>query len=218
MTSFMGAERIKHQNLLRQVAKYYTLKLSEHGATPEGVDWNSQESQIIRFNQLLEVTGEDRKCSVLDYGCGYGAMARHMRDIGYIGTYVGFDISEEMIKVAREQQSELQDCDFISDTPLLPIIDYTLASGLFNVKQDVPVDMWQSYVVDTIHEIAEHSRKGFSFNMLTVYSDQEKMSGNLYYGDPGFYVDHCIRNYSRYVTVNHCNYGLHEFTMLVRKK
>ena len=40
-------------DLLRgQARDYYEGKLRTHGATPAGVDWNSQESQELRFALL----------------------------------------------------------------------------------------------------------------------------------------------------------------------
>ncbi|MNE88029.1 hypothetical protein D3C80_1852890 [compost metagenome] len=60
------------------------------------------------------------------------------------------------------------------------------------------------------------SRKGFSFNCLTSYSDLEYMRDYLYYGDPCFYFDYCKRAFSGQVALLH-DYGLYEFTLLVRK-
>ncbi len=35
--------------LLEEVAEYYSSKLAQHGETPRGVDWNGEESQVLRF-------------------------------------------------------------------------------------------------------------------------------------------------------------------------
>jgi hypothetical protein len=51
--------------------------------------------------------------------------------------------------------------------------------------------------------------------MLTKYSDADRMRGDLYYGDPAFFFDHCKRSFSRNVALLH-DYGLYEFTILVR--
>lgn len=213
----MDGNSIKHQKLLKQVENYYTQKIEEHGATHLGVDWNSIESQNLRFDQLLKITGDERDCSIIDYGCGYGAMASYIRRNGYRGEYFGFDISEAMIKRAREQKLKLPDCTFVSNLNSFGIADYTIASGIFNVKQQIPNNEWFAYVVDTIRILSEHSLKGFAFNMLTSYSDKDKMRPDLFYGDPLFFIDHCIRTYSRHVAMLH-NYGLYEFTILVHIK
>ena len=38
-----------------EVADYYSAKLAEHGETPQGVDWNGAESQVLRFEQLTRI-------------------------------------------------------------------------------------------------------------------------------------------------------------------
>lgn len=205
----------KHEKILTQVKAYYGDKLHLHGATHLGVDWNSVQSQTLRFDQLLKVIGSERACSVIDYGCGYGAMAPYIRSLGYTGKYVGFDISEAMIEEARKQQSKISQCFFVTDRDSLHVADYTIASGIFNVKQQTQNSEWLKYVLDTIRSMAGISRKGFSFNMLTSYSDKDKIRPDLFYGDPCFFIDHCIRTYSRHVAMLH-DYGLYEFTILVR--
>lgn len=61
------------------------------------------------------------------------------------------------------------------------------------------------------------SRLGFAFNCLTSYFDEDKKRDYLYYADPGIVFDLCKRRYSRNVAVLH-DYGLYEFTILVRKQ
>jgi hypothetical protein len=58
---------------------------------------------------------------------------------------------------------------------------------------------------------------GFAFNCLTAYSDAHKMQSYLYYADPCRLFDLCKRRYSRNVALLH-DYGLYEFTILVRKE
>ena len=41
--------------ILEKVSRYYSGKLEAHGATARGVDWNSTESQRLRFVQLLDL-------------------------------------------------------------------------------------------------------------------------------------------------------------------
>ena len=43
------------ESLLRTVAAYYAGRLLEHGETARGVDWNSESSQALRFDTLLEL-------------------------------------------------------------------------------------------------------------------------------------------------------------------
>lgn len=204
-----------HDELRRTAERYYTSKLEEHGPTPEGVDWNSAESQALRFEQLLTVHRRSGPFSINDYGCGYGALAEFLAERFDDFAYCGFDVSEPMVEQATERLGADPRCRFVSRDDDLGPADYTVASGVFNVRQEARDESWRAYVLDTIDRLAELSSEGFSFNMLTSYSDPEHMRPDLYYGDPRFFFDHCKRNHSRQVALLH-DYGLYEFTMIVR--
>ncbi|MCB0334746.1 MAG: hypothetical protein KDD62_00530, partial [Bdellovibrionales bacterium] len=77
-------------------------------------------------------------------------------------------------------------------------------------------DQWSEYVEGLLDKMNAICTKGFSFNMLTSYSDKEYMRDYLYYADPCHIFDLCKRKYSRNVALLH-DYGLYEFTVLVRK-
>lgn len=62
-----------NQEILKQVDVYFAEKIQKFGATHWGVDWNSDESQCLRFEQLTKiVTKSDEPFSICDFGCGYG--------------------------------------------------------------------------------------------------------------------------------------------------
>jgi SAM-dependent methyltransferase len=194
-----------------RVARYYAAALAAHGPTPRGVDWNSIESQELRFTQLLAVVGDDRDATVLDFGCGYGALASRLRRDGYRGVYTGYDAAPEMVAAAPDMTG----CRFTSDAASLSPSDYTIASGVFNVRLDVPVPEWEAYVRDSLDAIASLSRRGFAFNMLTRYADAHRMRTDLYYADPGSWLTYCLERFGRRVALRH-DYPLYEFTILVR--
>ena len=73
------------------------------GATARGVDWNSETAQELRFSQLIKVIDPERPFSLLDYGCGYGALAAYLLRLGYpLEYYAGYDILESILIKARE--------------------------------------------------------------------------------------------------------------------
>lgn len=61
-------------DLLNQVAEYDNDKIVTHGQTPAGVDWNSAESQSLRFIQLSKALPETGAFTLNDLRCGYGAL------------------------------------------------------------------------------------------------------------------------------------------------
>jgi SAM-dependent methyltransferase len=201
--------------LLDAVQRYYSEKIAEHGPTARGVDWNDQASQELRFEQLLKVCDFDSPFTINDYGCGYGALARYLEDRGCDFEYTGFDISERMVEQARDLLRGSERCRFVASEDELRRADYTVASGIFNVRLDAQAEAWERHVFATLARLDALSGRGFAFNMLTSYSDPERMRPDLYYADPRVIFDHCKRSFSRWVALLH-DYGLYEFTILVR--
>jgi SAM-dependent methyltransferase len=206
---------MSNQRIIQQVRQYYEGKLADHGRTPRGVDWNSEESQRLRFRELLRVLDGDREASVNDYGCGYGALAGYLRDQGHAGAYCGFDISPTMVVAARETYGSLPACRFTSDRAELTPAMYTLASGIFNVKQTAGDEDWRAYVLATIADLVSLSTHGCAFNVLTSYSDPERRRPDLYYANPLDLFDYCKRHVSKRVALLH-DTALYEFTLIVR--
>ena len=204
------------ETLRDQARAYYEAKLRAHGATPAGMDWNSQASQELRFRQLARLWEDDPEASVVDYGCGYAALASYLRQAGHRGPYLGFDVSAEMIHAAGEHVAGLDGCRVTSRRDDLSPLDYAVASGVLNVKQQAGDSEWGAYVRATIADLAALGTRGFAFNALTCYSDAGKRRPDLYYADPLELFDHCRRTYSRFVSLLH-DYPLYEFTLLVRR-
>lgn len=200
---------------LEQVRAYYAGRLASHGTTPRGVDWSSLESQELRFAQLLRLCDATRPFRLGDYGCGYGALLDYLEARGLKCSYAGYDLGAEMVAAARARHSRQPSYVFATEESVLKGADYIVASGLFNVKLGAEPQPWQAYVLATLERFAALAIRGFAFNVLTSYSDPERMRPDLYYADPCFFFDHCKRRYSRNVALLH-DYGLYEFTLLVR--
>jgi len=194
---------------------YYAPRLAEHGASARGVDWNSSESQRLRFDQLLRVRERGEPCSLLDFGCGPGALAHMLVALGEPVDYRGFDVSERMIDLARARNPDPAACRFSQLPGELEPADYVIASGVFNLRLDVDEAPWEAYVLETLDTLAKLARRGFAFNLLTSWSDADRMRPDLFYADPARFFDHCKRRYSHNVALLH-DYGLYEWTMLVR--
>jgi SAM-dependent methyltransferase len=202
--------------MLDSVRDYYEEKLSAFGPTPRGVDWNGNESQFTRFEALSSllpgvITSE---FSLDDYGCGYGAFAKHLHASGFTHVdYLGIDVSSAMVAEASKANPDQR---FVVGKQSPRVADYAVASGIFNVALDADRTTWQEYVLRTLDEINAATLRGFAFNCLTAYSDKDKMRPHLYYGDPCFFLQHCMMNYSTQAALLH-DYGLYEFTILVKK-
>ena len=200
--------------LYRDIDNYYSNKLKIHGATPKGVDWNNEESQFIRFEQLSKIINSDS--SVLnDIGCGYGKYLEYLAQYHKTIKYRGYDFSNEMIKEALKKYPNNK-FFHISNLDEIQNAEYSISSGIFNVKMNYSKTKWLSYILATLKQIDLKSDKGFSFNMLTKYSEKKYMRNNLYYADPLFFFDYCKQKFSRNVSLIH-DYNLWEFTILIKK-
>jgi SAM-dependent methyltransferase len=194
---------------------FFTERVEKYGSSHEAVDWNSAASQELRFSQLTKVCDPSRQYSLIDYGCGYGALARYLADRGDRFSYQGFDMTPAMVEQARASLADLPGVSLTSDPAELQPADYVIACGVFSMKLDASDEAWQDYVLRTLDELASLSTRGFAFNSLTSYSDPPRMRPDLYYPDPGFYFDHCKRHFARNVALLH-DYDLYEFTIIVR--
>ncbi len=210
-------EENKNRAILADVAAYYSGKLAVHGQSPQGVDWNGEEGQMLRFRQLCRIIDRPGEVWVNDLGCGYGALFDFLAADRSEIRYVGVDISASMIDAARERLKNRPNARFIQASVPDAVGDYGIASGIFNVRLGRTDAEWQAYVESTLDELDRTSRSGFAFNCLTSYSDADRMRPDLYYADPCRLFDLCKRRYARNVALNH-DYGLYEFTILVRKQ
>lgn len=206
-----------NSSIIFQVSEYYTNKLLQHGQTPQGVDWNGEKSQILRFEQLCRILPpQTTGFSLNDLGCGYGALLDYLQNKYSTFKYIGVDISPEMIKAAEQLHVGSNQARFIASSEPDTIADYSVASGILNVRLQESDAKWFDYLQATLDLLDKSSRLGFSFNCLTSYSDEEKKQDYLYYSDPCRMFDLCKRRYARDVALLH-DYGLYEFTILVRK-
>lgn len=204
------------EDLLHEVARYYSDKLVQHGATPQGVDWNGAEGQQLRFAQLARIIGPGDGFVLNDLGCGYGALFDFLKERHGDFSYVGVDVSADMVLAAQQRHAQEPRARFVTAGEPDQQADYGVASGIFNVRQGRSEAEWSAYVEGMLDVLHASSRSGFAFNCLTSYSDAERKRADLYYADPCALFDLCKRRYSRQVALLH-DYGLYEFTILVRK-
>ena len=161
------------------------------------------------------VSQDEPAVSLLDVGCGYGALLDHLNAVGLTVDYRGFDVSEAMVDAARARHQASRSA-FTSSVEAIEPASFAVASGIFNVKLHHSVEQWRGYVLETIGSLDTLSTRGFAFNMLSTYSDPEKRRDDLFYADPCEMFDLCKRRFATRVALLH-DYPLFEFTVIVRK-
>jgi SAM-dependent methyltransferase len=199
------------------LAGYYRDAAAQDNAAKQ-VGWRDATAQERRFAALVQLLPLGEPFSVNDLGCGQGDLLSYLVDRGCKGiNYTGYDVIEEMIRLAKEKHGQAgARFSKVKSASEMRSADFTVASGIFNLRTDLPDEDWLSYILDTLAHMDTKSSRGFAFNCLTTYSDAECMRQELYYADPLFIFDHCKKQFSRNVALLH-DYGEFDFTVIVRK-
>lgn len=199
---------------LAGVASMYDGNLAAHGVSAKSVGWRDAETQDLRFAKLCEVIAGAAPFTVNDFGCGYGAMFTYLANTfgSRLSAYRGFDISNEMLRAARERLADDR-VELVPGATISQAADYTFVSGTYNVRLQASDEEWRAHIERSLDDVAAHSTRGFAFNLLSTYVDWKQ--DGLFYADPLYFFDLCKRKYSRFVSLLH-DYPLYEWTILVR--
>lgn len=136
--------------------KFYKAAIKAHGYTPQGVHWNSENSQEVRFEVLLQFLDDVSDMTLVDVGCGFGDLYCYMPCKPK--AYIGVDIMHEMVVEARERTGcMIIQADVLKDR--LPVADYYVCSGAMNILTRFETHLF-------IQRCFEASRRGFIFNLL----------------------------------------------------
>jgi len=216
-----GVERASPLDAIcSDIDAYYTACVARHGATPRGVDWSCEATQGLRFVQLLKLCDASVPFSLNDVGCGYGALVPFLaaRFPSCEIDYLGLDLSRAMISRARRRFAGPQR-RFVVAAQSPRIADYSVASGVMNVNVGYSREAWESYVGTVLQRMFVTSRCGFSVNFM--YAAGGEMDGHpeaprLYRTTPATWAGYCERELQATVEIVD-NYGMKEFTLLVRR-
>ena len=204
---------------LRKSREYFLDKITTHGPVPQGVDFNGPAAQSVRFDQLVRIVEPARPFSLIDYGCGYGALLPYLGGRGWDFEYWGYDELDAMVAAARREFGDSEHVHFTTELPSVPRCEYLIAGSIFNIKFDVEADTWREHTLGVLRKMDSMCTRGMAFDILTSYSDPDRMAlrPDLYFADPLFYFDFCKRSFGPNVALLH-DYGLYDFTILVRKQ
>jgi SAM-dependent methyltransferase len=146
---------------------FYRNALERYGHTPQGAHWESARSQRVRFEVLRRLLPADLSAvSLVDMGCGLGDLFRYLEIRSDLpGTYIGIDVVEPMVEIARQRTGEeVLLLDALRDP--LPQADYYLCSGAMNT-------LTREETRQFIERCLAASGVGFIFNLLRGADDCE---------------------------------------------
>jgi SAM-dependent methyltransferase len=206
------------QQLKQTVIDYFEQCLAQHGDSPQGVDYNGQNSQDQRFAVMADVAPLAGQ-TVLDVACGLGHFYDFLQAQQILpARYQGIDLAPQMIATAQQRHPQLE---FIvqdlltTPPPAAPLFDYVICCGLFHLKADNSDCDWSDFCRAMISRLYSYARRGLAFNMITDQVDYRV--DRLYYASPVDYFDFCRQQLSRHVRLRH-DYPLYEFTLYVYRE
>ena len=187
---------------LDRLARHYETLARRHGASAAANQWRDLETQERRFAVLADIAPDIVTASVLDFGCGTGALYGFLKEkLGFTGTYCGVDISTTSIEVARQTwpEARFERANLLAgDT--VGKFDYVLISGVFNnrLHEDWPC---MSYLQEVLQAVWPLARKGLAFNAMSTYVDYQ--DENLCYFSPEEIFAFCKTRLSAKVLLRH---------------
>lgn len=207
--------------------EYFESLLTQHGANHLALDWNSVESQHLRYKVLKEILVYGKKASgisVLDVGCGLGDLYGFFKLEGMVHrhriTYTGYDISSKLLEAARKKYPEAKfEHKDILEERYLPKFDYIFCSGVFNIRT-VDEDDHLDFVREMLNRMYDLANCGLAVNFLSegelpISNYDELNSGRYYYFEPEKIMHFCRFICSRFILRHDYHPG--DFTVFLLK-
>ena len=91
-------------SISKELEQHYSKTFSLHGPSSAGVDWGADgKNALLRYDKMLQVANCSpiKRPSLLDVGCGYGALYRHAIAKNFDLKYTGIDVAANMIDWAE---------------------------------------------------------------------------------------------------------------------
>lgn len=207
-------------SISQNLKDHYRKTFLKHGASSEGVDWGPDPSKaLIRNSKMLEVlrpVGQnERRPSLLDVGCGYGALAELIKLNKIDVDYYGLEIVPEMVKFAKKKHPEAKffEGDFLEFSG--GNFNYVVCNGILTQKLFASNSEMKRYSQSMIKRMFDFCDDGIVFNMMSTHVNYQ--SENLYYQNPVEMLAWCISELSPQVKLD-CTYELwFEYSLFVYK-
>jgi SAM-dependent methyltransferase len=146
--------------------------------------WGTHEGQAARFDALTRAANY-RGGSVVDFGCGTGALKRHLDTLGHPFTYLGLDLNPKMLELARSLNEGGDFRRIAPDSVDFPPADYVFASGVFQFA-DPAEPLYYRRLVEALFR---RSRVAMAANFLSALRDDDARDPEELYLLPDDAVD-----------------------------
>ena len=204
----------------KRLAQHYKKVYALHGDTPAGVDWGiERELAVSRQRKMLDLIikelSTENKPSVLDVGCGYGALVDLIKQRKLDIDYFGLEIVHEMLTSARAQHPECTfiEADFLESDE--QTYDYLVCNGILTQKLSTSKMEMDLYAKAVIKKMFRQCKKGIAFNVMNTNVNFQ--SDNLYYHSPVEMIAWCISELSPRVKLDCAYEPWYEYTVYLYK-
>jgi len=185
-----------YENVTPAALARYNSRYEKFGVDVKTLGWGSNEQQRYRFEQTLRSGFDFTGKSLLDIGCGFGDYADFLSSIGQAGSYVGWDINDNLIRDARKKHSGRENTTF-SVTDMLrreatePVADIGIMLGLLNFNLQ-PLDNLD-YSKKMIRSAYKSVRQLLVVDFLSAFTDPNYPKEDfVYYHDPAEILRFCL--------------------------
>ncbi len=197
-----------HKKDKENIIKRYNKRLEEHGFSIRSLASGSDERRNLRFQILTEVGIADGD-TVLDLGCGFADLKEFFTKVGLKINYIGIDINEKIIKIAKENKPDLdlRVCDILNNE-LSDKIDYIVSTSSFNNL--LFEENNYTFIEKLLLKCQSIAKKGVAIDFLSSYVDF-KVNDDVFYYEP-----ERILSISKQITKKVCirhDYELFEFCL-----
>lgn len=191
-----------HADTNRRLAQHYGALLKQHGDSPLAAQWSADPGVQHRRFEALGHIGIPLEGKILDFGCGLGDLLPYLRmHRGFTGSYVGYDLSEDVVAHARRKHQADQGARFeardIFVSPPTEDFDLVWICGTFNIKC---ADS-DTYIRDVLRILFARALSGMTFSLMSTYVDF--FAPDLHYADPEAMFRFCKEELSPCVTLRH---------------
>ena len=184
------------ENKLSQI---YWNRFEQFGSTPQGSFWATEARQTRRFEIILceidKLSGA-AGFSLADIGCGYGALVDYLlkRPASSVTSYIGYDISEQLIAACKRKFKKPW-ARFICSSAPDQEQDFTVMSGPFNLAATRDLVLWQNYVFDTLQACWSHTKVAMIFNLQVASSARISPQSHIYYANSEQVLEHFVSRF-----------------------
>jgi SAM-dependent methyltransferase len=203
--------------ITKRQREIYGNNFQTHGDTPQGVFWNNEETQNLRFARLVKEipqVEQSQSFSIHDVGCGTTGLHEYLLAEDIAHEYSGTEIVPEMVAKGKEKfpTIEIYNRD-ITHQSVSDRYDYVALSGVLNLREQCPEDEWVYHCKQLVSSMFSMSRYGMLFNFMTS-NITIAQDPTLQFFDPAVILKFCHDTFSRFVLIDH-SYPLFEVTATV---